>query len=93
MDLAPVPGGASVVAGDGDAALAAEVGRRIRRARERAGVSQEALAVRVGCARPTVCRWERGRRLPALGALVRIAAELGVAPAALLPGSDGEGGG
>ena len=88
-----MPGGASVFAGDGDAALAAEVGRRIRRARARAGVSQEALAARIGCGRPTVCRWERGRRLPALGALVRVAAALGVAPAALLPGSDGEGGG
>ncbi len=86
------PGGAAAAFARGaDAELAAEVGRRIRRARARAGVSQEALAGRVGCARPTVCRWEWGRRLPALGALVRVAATLGVAPAALLPRSDGEG--
>ena len=79
------------LAGHDEAALAAAVGRRIRRARQRAGVSQAALAERIGCARPTVCRWERGRRLPVLGALVRVAATLNVAPAALLPEPDGEG--
>jgi transcriptional regulator with XRE-family HTH domain len=91
--VATAPVEAAVLARSDEVALAAAVGRRIRRERRRAGVSQGALAARVGCARPTVGRWERGQRLPTLGSLVRIAAALGVAPAALLPGSDGEGGG
>jgi len=73
------------------AALGVAVGRRIRRARTRAGLSQAALAERLGCARPTVCRWERGRREPSLGVLVRIAAAVGVRPAALLPDAGEEG--
>lgn len=38
----------------------------IREARARAGLSQAALARRVGCPQSTIARWERGNRLPSL---------------------------
>jgi ribosome-binding protein aMBF1 (putative translation factor) len=40
------------------------VARRIRAERERAGLSQEALAARVGAHRQTVYRWEAGALEP-----------------------------
>lgn len=73
----------ATVTADPDAAAA--VAARIRLARARAGLSQTALAARLGCTRPTVGRWERGTRRPSLAALLRLAAALGVAAAELLP--------
>jgi transcriptional regulator with XRE-family HTH domain len=39
-------------------------GERIRELRLRLGLTQEDLAQRLGARSSTVCRWERGRRVP-----------------------------
>jgi DNA-binding XRE family transcriptional regulator len=62
----------------------AAVGRRIRRLREAAGMTQESLAEAAGIGRVTLVRIERGEQSPRYGTLVRLAAALGEAPAALL---------
>lgn len=41
------------------------VGQRIRRLRHEMGMSQHALAAETGVNESTVCRWERGKCLPA----------------------------
>ena len=45
-------------------AVAAQVGLRIRRARESAGYSQHGLATRIGTSRRNVLRWEGGYNAP-----------------------------
>lgn len=54
-----------------------ELGDYLRRARERAGLTIEALAERLGVNRNTVGSYERGERLPDADYLARIAVELG----------------
>ncbi len=44
----------------------------LRRLRKRAGISQQALAVRLGIALPTVSRWENGRSRPSPLAVEKI---------------------
>ena len=49
--------------------MAAEVptfhrGDRLRKARERAGLSSHEMADRIGVSRQTVTRWEHGRHMP-----------------------------
>lgn len=68
-----------------DHRLAAAIGARLGRARAARGISQERLARLTGVERPTVCRWERGLRLPSIAALLRAAAVLEVPAADLLP--------
>jgi transcriptional regulator with XRE-family HTH domain len=63
----------------------AEVGRRIRVARSRAGLTQDALATRVSLSRTSVTNIEKGRQKVLLHTLCGLAAALGVAPADLLP--------
>lgn len=63
----------------------AEVGRRIRDARDRSGMTQEALSSMVGLSRTSVTNIERGRQKLLLHTLRDIAAALGVAVAQLLP--------
>lgn len=46
--------------------------------RKRAGLSQEALAERLGVSRQAVSKWETGEALPETGKLAALAAELGV---------------
>lgn len=41
-----------------------EVGNRIRRERQRLGISQEELSRRAYVSRPTLSHWETGRTLP-----------------------------
>lgn len=41
-----------------------EVGNRIRRERQRLGISQEELSHRAYVSRPTLSHWETGRTLP-----------------------------
>lgn len=80
-------------AGDAEAdAIAVGIGARLERARAARGISQKRLATLVGVERPTVCRWERGARIPSIPALLRTAAALAVPPSALLPDADPDGG-
>lgn len=65
----------------------AEVGRRIRDARTRHGLSQEQLAHAADVARHTVYRTELGTHSPTLDVLLRLAHALGVPPASLMPDS------
>jgi transcriptional regulator with XRE-family HTH domain len=66
-------------------AFYAEIGRRVRGARERAGLTQEALAARVGLSRTSLTNIERGRQKMLLHTLCGIAQATGVKPARLLP--------
>jgi transcriptional regulator with XRE-family HTH domain len=62
-----------------------EVGHRVRSARERAGLTQDALAERVALSRTSVTNIERGRQRVLLHTLWDIAAVLGVEPVTLIP--------
>lgn len=66
-------------------------GARVRALRERAGISQEALADRAGLHRTYVGSVERGERNISLANIHRLADALGVPPSELL-GTDDEGG-
>ncbi|MES2904033.1 MAG: helix-turn-helix domain-containing protein [Pseudomonadota bacterium] len=55
--------------------------------RKRKGLSQVALAEKVGVEQPTIQRWEKGNREPDLSALHRLAEALDVTAASLLDGS------
>jgi len=63
------------------------MGSRLRQLRENAELSQEALAVAVGTTSQQISRLERGDRRLTTTWMLRLAPHLGVAPAALLPGS------
>lgn len=61
-------------------------GKRIQALRTQAGLTQEALARLVGVSVFTVSRYEQGRSKPDIDGLYRLAQELGVKAADLLPG-------
>ena len=69
---------------DPDATLAWVVAERVRKYRVESGWRQEDLADRTGIARPNIARLERGRHLPTLSTLRRIAEALGVSLPGLL---------
>ena len=54
------------------------VGRRIAEARRKAGITQSALAVRVGVTAQAVSKWEQGRSCPDIAILDEIADALGI---------------
>lgn len=58
--------------------LRKHIGARVKIARQRAGLSQEALAERIEKSRETISILERGEGLAALDILDRLAEELGV---------------
>lgn len=60
------------------------VGRRVREKREAAGLSQEAMAERLGYHRTYLGSLERGERNLTLLSLEQLAARLGVSPFDLL---------
>jgi len=66
-------------------AVLAAAGALIRQARERAVLSQEALAGRLGVTQTAVSYWEAGKRDPGVAELERIADALGVRASSLLP--------
>lgn len=68
-------------------AFYAEVGRRIRQAREARGLTQEALADLVSLTRTSVTNIEKGRQKFLAHTLIDLAAALRVAPVTLLPES------
>jgi ribosome-binding protein aMBF1 (putative translation factor) len=61
-----------------EARLAAEVGERIREAREAAGLSQRELARRMGTSQAAIGRLEAGRVGATLTTLQRVATALGL---------------
>ena len=61
-----------------DAAAAFAVGTRIRVEREHRGMTQAALAERMGTTQPTVARLEAGGVNPSLDTLQRVADALGL---------------
>lgn len=69
-----------------DEDLALELGRRIRRLRRIAGMSQEELAVAAELNRGAISLLERGRRLMGTGTLLRILMALEARPEDLLGG-------
>lgn len=60
--------------------------RNLKRARERAELSQEALADKAGMHRNEISLLERGEREPKIGTVARLAKALGVPTADLLKG-------
>ena len=60
------------------------IGRNIRMRRERLDMEQKELAALVGLTAPTICNIERGKRIPGIGNLGKIAKALGCAPDELL---------
>ena len=64
------------------------LGRNVRAARLRAGLSQEQLAFEAQMKRSYVSDLERGTRNPSVKAIGRLAAALNVAPAELLMAAD-----
>ena len=58
--------------------------------RKRAGLSQEALAERLGVSRQAVSKWETGEALPETGKLATLAAALGVSVDWLLSEDESE---
>ena len=65
-----------------------QFGTRIRVLRERAGLSQEALAAKAGIHRTYMGGVERGERNPCLKNILRLADALGVSAAELFGGDD-----
>jgi transcriptional regulator with XRE-family HTH domain len=67
--------------------LAAVVQRRIRELRLARGLKQEELCERAGISADAITRIEGGSRVPTLDTLERLAAALGVLPAAFFDGT------
>src|SRR3970282_919762 len=65
------------------------VARRLRSAREAAGLSQSALSF-PGCSTGYVSRIQAGQRVPSLQVLRELAAQLGISEAWLARGADDE---
>ncbi len=70
--------------------IARRVGRVIRKYREGAGLSQEALAEEAGLHRTYISLVERGRRNISVDALSQIAEALGVYPSRLMADAERE---
>jgi len=63
-----------------DLVIATATGAEIRRARTNAGLSQQALANRLGVSQPQISAWESGRQLPRWPQLLAIGLVLDVSP-------------
>lgn len=66
----------------------AQVGARLRKIRQDAGISQEVLSGRCSVSRSVIGEIERGERVVTVTDLVRLAGGLGVSPATVLEGGD-----
>lgn len=67
---------------------AVRFGAALRRARGRAGLSQQALALRAGIDRAAISVYERGAREPNLRTVLKLARALSLSPASLLESVD-----
>lgn len=65
--------------------LYSALGQLVRAARRQAGLTQDALAMRVGLTRASINNIEHGRQKILVHTLFDLAGALGIAPAALLP--------
>lgn len=65
--------------------LTKEVGSRIKAAREKAGITQTALAKRLCVTQTAVSSWESGRRLPHLSMILMICQHLDTPLSHLIP--------
>lgn len=70
-----------------EAALIKSVGARVKALRHAAGLTQEQMALRIGCNLRNYQRFEQGENLT-LRTLAWLASVLGVTPARLLEGAD-----
>ncbi len=66
--------------------VAERVGRRVRRRRRAIDMTQEELAFRAGIHRTQITLIEKGRRMPYLYTLVKIAGGLGISTCQLFEG-------
>jgi transcriptional regulator with XRE-family HTH domain len=66
-------------------AFYAEVGQKVKQARERRGLTQEELSSQVSLTRTSITNIEQGRQKFMLHTLIQMAAALAVAPSSLLP--------
>lgn len=69
---------------DPNRVLAWAVGQRIRMAREQQGLRQEDLAEKAGIQRPNIARIEKGKHLPSISTLQKVARALGLDMSALM---------
>ena len=67
----------------------ARLGEEIRRAREAAGLTQEALADRAGIHRTYVSLVERDKKSPTVAMLLRICHAIGVRPSTIVAAIEG----
>jgi transcriptional regulator with XRE-family HTH domain len=75
---------------DPNATAAIRFGANLRWARQRVGISQEALALKAEVDRAAISVFEHGRRDPNLRTILKLARALEVPPAVLLNGIEGE---
>jgi transcriptional regulator with XRE-family HTH domain len=73
--------------------IARRFGQNLRRARKRAAMSQEELAVGASLHRTEIGLIERGHRVARIDTLIKIASSLGVSPLELLEGINWTAGG
>lgn len=59
-------------------AVASEIGRRVKAARQAAGLRQKQLAAMADCHHHTIMNMERGNYVPLLSNLIRVAVALDV---------------
>lgn len=67
------------------------IGARLKEAREKAGLSQEAIAVKMGISRAAVAQWEADTTVPEASKFARLAEILGVSTDWLLTGHEFQG--
>jgi transcriptional regulator with XRE-family HTH domain len=66
------------------------LGKRLKAARLRAGLSQTEVAMRIGKAKQSISHWEQGVWAPEMATLIQLAEALGVSTATLTDGVEGE---
>jgi transcriptional regulator with XRE-family HTH domain len=71
--------------GGDEMGLGTAIGVLIRAAREKAGLTQEALGEKLGVTQAAISYWEAARTDPGAVGIVSLAVALGVTPASLLP--------